>query len=369
MVETINLYRESPFKLFSLILLSLVSLKLAAQPITFYLSVDSKQYAEPAPIHVLRNEFKKSFHPGSRAFSYNALELGVHSGPWQIGLISRYDYLAEFSPDTAELIHLSEINGPVEKNREYNIFLRVNHIKANGIKLAYQFKPFYSLQSKLSLSVLEAKELTLGTVYGSVSAFNDDSVQGAIDVDYVYTEDKLLKRPVSPPKGYGYAVDLAISWHPNQQHLRQFYAELSIKDLYSRIWWNDTPHSDLRLEPIEPRLDENGFIITTPTLTGIEDERNIIQTLPTKTQLTLGYTFDNGLMTYIETFHTNVKSLSATGIGYSPQPKHYLTWSYNWRHHIHTIGYTAERYKLSVFSDELRLRRAQVAGLTVEYRW
>ena len=72
-------------------------------PITVFSSLNSELYTESQPIKSFIDEFNQPVTKGDSAFTYNQFEIGVNYSNFSFGLQSRYDYVMEFDPDTAEV--------------------------------------------------------------------------------------------------------------------------------------------------------------------------------------------------------------------------------------------------------------------------
>ena len=62
--------------------------------------------------------------------------MGVRSGVWQLGITDRFDYVTGYTEDTAFVNHSNRNQLPLPDDREYQLLLDVERVRARGLTLA-----------------------------------------------------------------------------------------------------------------------------------------------------------------------------------------------------------------------------------------
>ena len=67
--------------------------------------------------------------------------MGVRFGVWQLGITDRFDYVTGYNEDTAFVNHSNRNQLPLPDDREYQLLLDVERVRARGLTLALS-RPF-----------------------------------------------------------------------------------------------------------------------------------------------------------------------------------------------------------------------------------
>jgi len=243
------------------------------------MTLESENYSDAFTIKGILNELSGPLKAGENAFSFSKLEWGTRLNGLELALFIRNDYFAAFSPDTARLFYQGENNLPVDSNSHYDIYLRLNSIKSKGIGVGYQFAPANNLRLYSRLNILKATELTDGDISGNVDTDNSGSYSSQFAVDYFYSEDKLFERNIdNRPDGLGASIDLNAEWKSSDRLSMKFL----VKDLFGLIHWNDAPATVANADTNNVSLDADGYIDTSPLLSGREYNQDYTQKIPTR---------------------------------------------------------------------------------------
>ncbi|WP_027858773.1 hypothetical protein [Marinobacterium jannaschii] len=262
--------------------------------------MESENYSDAFTIKGLLNELSGPLKNGENAFSFSKLESGIRYNQFELALFIRNDYFAAFAPDTARLFYQGENNLPVDANSHYDIHLRLNNIQGKGIGFGYQLSPTNNFSLKPRLNILKATELTDGTITGSVDTDSSGSYSSQFGVNYAYSEDKLFERNVgSKPDGLGASIDLDAEWKTSDR----LTLSLKVKDLFGRIRWNDAPATIASANTNNVALDSEGYIDTSPVLSGREINLDHTQKIPTRYYLTASTPLRDNLDLEGELFH------------------------------------------------------------------
>lgn len=321
-----------------------------------YLDLRSQFYSQPIAIKSIIDDWKPPFKGGDKALSYNRAETGVHWRNWQFGVLERYEYFLEFSPETAELFYLVENRLPLETGKQYALRIKVQQQRTRGLRLGYRHV-FDNNKFALGLGAafLQGKTLTEGDIQGSahVTAENDYDFQ--FDVDYFYSRDVLFDRDVRAPRGNGYSLDIKLEWDPNEQ----FSAQLDIVDMLGEIFWTDTPYTRATGTSENKRYDENGYVRYDPIISGTETNKNFTQTLQRKVFLNARYRWiaNGDLLAEVQDF--GVERFSSIGAGWCYRHVNCFQGLFNTTAEALVFRYHRNNLRIELASDHRLIDRAR----------
>ena len=258
-----------------------------AQSVIPYSELQNFNYGGPLPLKQLINDLEGNIFPSAKkhAFSHVDWEVGVKMrNGWKVGAFVRHDYYTRFNPDTVRLIHQDKNDLPVDTNQHYDLWLAVHHLKADGIRIHLPKLEYESFQIGLSVSVFHGTGLIDGEVSGQIDT-TSNSFSGLVDLDYRYDRDRLLNREANSPEGWGFGFDFEVQW----QISPSIELDLRVKDIAGQVRWDQAPFTTAQLTSSTVNFDQNGFIETTPALSGFEGYRSYTQDLPIQSKLTLSY--------------------------------------------------------------------------------
>ena len=268
------------------------------------------------------------------------------------------------------MVYRAENDLAIANQRPYTVTLAVDHFRAFGVFAGFQFQPTPSFRWQATLTLLRATELLYGDTSGELIAdIEADRYQGVLDLDYFYTEDRLLDRPVSDLTGYGASVDFRFDWRIAASGIQ---LRGHVDDAWGRIDWGDAFHTSFTVEPREPTLDDNGFINTTPTGSGREDVQRLIQSIHAKSFLELSRPFvlykgqpneTHQWRPFASVTHTDWHHFPELGSYYSRESGVIWRFGYDALNNALSVGFkaTLARFRLGV--DDIRLTRAKVVSV------
>lgn len=325
---------------------------------------DSFSYSEPAPIdQVIHDMEGNAIQSGDVAFTHNAVEVGARYGKAELSLLQRYDYYMEFTPETADLIYRDKNDLSASPNREYPIELEANHLRAKGIKLAYNFAPLQNLQIKVAASYLQADVLIDGDINGEIVTTTND-LTGELHLDYAYTDDKLFDRQAESPEGKGFALDLYTQWQVSDK----LGLDMSLEDVANLITWDRAPYTQARITSNAVNFDENGFLNTTPVLSGIEGYSKHRQRLPLRASLRGTYQVTNTYDALITWKRVAEVDFPRIGVRYKPSPNRFWQAFYDVKTQAIGVGYQSGNLGYVLSMDDAQWSQAHALGLSVQYR-
>lgn len=277
-------------KIYPALILSLISSQVLAdddKPWTVYSSVDLFAYSEPVSIDQFATDFNDDLEDGETAFTQNRIEIGGKWRGFRIGYVHRFDYITEFTEDTALYHHSEKNNLPLPQNRRYDLLLDVERVEAKGFEVGYEWNFYKGMTLDVSYShYSDLSQLQSGyaSVLGDLTPFTDQfktdaqaiidtislsnrdltplltlaqSVEANLAIDYAYDQPKFsedeyrvpvitgAQNPVitgvnfAEPNGSGYSVDIGFNWQVNEQ----LNVNLELIDIANEFRWDNAPRT------------------------------------------------------------------------------------------------------------------------------
>lgn len=245
-----------------------------------YADTEGWAYSEPVPIKAFADDWEAPLDSGSDAYALLHAETGVHVNRWQFGWVFQRQYVIKASRDAARLYHTERNEQAALPNQQYDTALRANYYQARGLRLGYSLPDFsagtWQIGLQPSLVLWRGDHLEHGSLVGDAGTDADGELTFDARLDHTYSEDSLLARPVSAPRGRGASVDLSGQFAAGTRWSGQF----RLRNLLGRLWWKNAPYTEGLLASENRQVDDDGAVNFDPTLSGIESERTHRQRLP-----------------------------------------------------------------------------------------
>ncbi len=221
------------------------------------LLVQADVYSEPLSIHSFTNNWQGSpLKNGDTAFAQGKIELRQQQDSFQYGLVWQYDYLLNFTPDTAKLYYQVKNNLPLTPNSNYDLWIKATHIESQGFRFGYTFDLNPKWQFNTGINILKGVQLLQGDFsgFGQTNSTQDtnnllnsvNNLQAGINYDYskpVLKEQTLGWDP-NAPTGYGLSIDMNLTGLITPE-LKFVFA---VNNLYGQMWWKNVPNTSYSLD-------------------------------------------------------------------------------------------------------------------------
>lgn len=335
-----------------------------AGPWRLYSTLRTLQYGGPQPLHQLFNELEGPQAPNGkdRMLSLAHLEVGVANTSWSLGFFFRHDYMARFSPDTIELLYRDKNDLPVRTDATYDLWIDVHHLEAQGLRIQFPRLVAGPLEFAVGLSLFHATGLLDGSGRGTIET-GASSYVGSARLNYRYDQDLLLDRKVDPPEGWGAGFDLSLSWRPRPGTLWT----MDVRDLGARIRWRDAPYTRALVTSSTLTFDENGFIETSPLLSGVESNKDATQHLPIQLRTTIRQRLTTG-WTALAAFE-QYDDVRLPSLGIQTNRGNWTGWAgWQWETNAVELGWGRGHTRLRLLIDQLDPDRITTAGLEFSFR-
>lgn len=333
-------------------------------PIIPYLSVHSQNYSATCPVNQILHDLDgDSLSRGEFAYTHNQLEIGTELSGWTIGVFQRYDYLMQFSNDTARYMYQKNNDIGIDANEEYEIYLQANHLRSNGIGIGYKYSFSEKLSSKLRLNLLRSSDMTDGIITGDLST-SDDSYSSDLELDYVYGEDSILGRPPENISGYGYSIDIDFEWAVNDNLNMLFEG----RDLLSRLRWDNITATQAVATTNTIALGDNGDVDLRPAISGVEYYKDHTQKLPARYLINGRYKVTRGYELGAEIFAVD-KYIFPRILANWNYGELYLNSSYDFKAEAIGVGFSYGYIDMQLKLDSLNIEKANSIEFALNFSY
>ena len=330
---------------------------LAAAEHKIFTSVDSYSYSEPTSIDSFINKFNGDITNGEHAVSLSQIEFGFQKNNLTFSLIRRYDYLYEFSSDTARFYYQTENDVPFSGQQDYQLYLKASHFDASGVKLSYDWDVTPDINVTVAASYLEAKDFYQGKFSGPASWDSEDDF--TVDAPgHIYSaHNLLLTYPETDATGKGTSADFSLGWNISEHW--QF--GLSVKDIWSKIKWQEALYSQVNRWEVH-RLDEDGELDSRPLLEGAT--LNYQQKLPRRSKANLAYKTSSGITWYSQFFHSEYFLHKSIGVTLPFNEEHRFSMAWHIDAKAIELGYAMKFGHIRLMSDSSSSKEIKALALS-----
>lgn len=222
-------------------------------------SVTSINLSEPVTLKANFDNWRTDdYRPGTRLYSKHVAQIGAGAGWLRFGYSHNLYYFLNFSEDTALLHYLDKNKRLSQQQEPLDLHLTANNARGTGMYLGFQQSwpaqnPLWpDLTIGARVTYLRLDDVMFGEAVGLFDPGKALNNRTQLYVDYAYTEDRLFKREVDPPRGRGYTLDLFLEaeWQAHRLNIK-------VAEAYSRLMWNTAPGSYLvgNMENLQDRSD------------------------------------------------------------------------------------------------------------------
>lgn len=333
--------------------------------LTPLMSAKTFTYTENMPVDAFSNDFEGDFpENGNFEFTHNKYQIGLGYKGFELSFFQRQDYYFRTIGDTFNLIYMDQNDWEFPLDEVFNIYLHVQKVEAEGIVLGYRFNPTADLDLYLGGSYFESQDVLYGQIEGQIWQ-TEERPFGDLIVDYIYTEEVLLDRPLTPPaSGYGYGFDVALTWRLYDR----LTFELLLEDIAGRIHWKHAPHTYAQMVSDRNRIDENGQPYKVPTLQGKHDFQDATQKLPLHRLIALAYTYGKFVVTGEQEVYDKV-IFNRLLLGYQPINGLKVEGGYDFQSKAKSLEFWTPYFALLVATDDFDLKRSKNIRMEIKARY
>lgn len=307
---------------------------------------------------------------GTLTFGHMNIEAGAYlSDGWQVAATQRQSSQYEYTPSTATAYHHLSNRALQAPSNFQGIDLKISQYQAHGFKVGKGLQ--YALGHYLYVNgeVFEAYQLTHGQITGTAELANENSYNYDVSVDYAYSQDRLFGRSsVNAPQGKGFSLGFALQGKVSNK-LRY---ELQADDLVGAIFWPSAPYTLGSAVPAKIYLDDEGYLTSTPGISGLDGYRKLRQPLSARWQGKLTYVTQETSGTDYSLAWQSLFGRQQLGLGIAvgnvDEGKFDVTyWAYG--HKRLDMRATIEHWSLQVGADQLAAKNRRNLQVSLSYNW
>jgi len=273
------------------------------------------------PIAAFIDDWDAPLESGEHAYAQGRLALNIQpvNSAISYGLAWRYDYLMEFSEETAEVYWQYENKQNPTASKSYPLFLEAKHNERVGANIGFTQSMIPNWQLTAQANIWQGLHALDGKVTGTLNsrvlaASESNTIRDTVDtadayLDYYYDEPALGEENLgwnpAKPSGYGYSLDLKLTGKladKTQLNIRGY-------DVLGRMRWRDMPSTRYALD-----YDVNGRPLY--SLEGQLITKDITQTLPWRVEASLLHQLDNNWQLGIQGQANEVQDLYQLSASY-----------------------------------------------------
>lgn len=208
-----------------------------------YYRFEHFSYAGPMAVLQLANDWRGDIKHGDDAISFVENEVGLKKNNLLLGFVSRNYHQFLIGNDLARGFYYYNNDINLDNELRIEASLTARSYSGSGLRLGYEFKfkPLQTLNISLtpSLVALRLDDVIWGQLDGELFYSNNKTGGwgGTIDLDYHYTKDHIVRRPLTGEYlgqlyGLDLDVDVASDW---------FDLKYRGVNLFTRIYWDGLP--------------------------------------------------------------------------------------------------------------------------------
>ncbi|HEY7774529.1 MAG TPA: hypothetical protein VIC26_15195, partial [Marinagarivorans sp.] len=307
------------------------------------------------PLKAFDNDFEGDYPvDGNYEFTHNKYFVGGGYRGVELSFFQRQDYYFRTVGDTFNLIYLDQNDIDFPLDEYFDIYLHVQQVDTSGLTFGYRFSPLPELELYVAGNYFESDDVLYGEIAGRLWQ-TESRPYADLVVDYIYTEDVLLDRPLTAPaSGYGYSFDLGMVW----QFHHDWRFETKFEDVSGRINWKHAPHTEAVMVSDRDRIDEYGRPYRVPTLSGQHGFKDRTQTLPVHSQFKLSYQFQKVIFSAEQETYDKVRFNRAL-MGYSPISWFRVEGGYDFKSYTKSLEFWTPYVSLLVGTNKFDIKESK----------
>lgn len=321
-------------------------------------------YSEPEPIYPTIKDWGDTFERGEHQWLSSEALLGYR---WrngvEFGALARAQASTRINPDAAELYGRIQRQEPLTEGQETHLILSASSFSAQGLRLGYRYR-FEQGWVSFGLAYLQTDHLVDGELQGTVLTQANDAYQVQAEVDYVYYQDPIFKRPdFDQAKGEGVVADVALHWRMNNH----WVLDAQGRDLAGEIKWERAPFSVGQANTERKQSGEDGYTRFNPLFSGREGYRKrYTQRLPYRIDVQLTRSLDRWQMIGHWRHQFSVDHLGI-GAGYVSSSGHQWQATFWPQRDALELAWRAPRWRIALQADNVKWQQAHSLSLALEF--
>lgn len=281
------------------------------------------------------------------AVLFSRIYTGIKKNKYSIGIFKQENFLLFSNKDSAEFVFQLLNKKVLEKNKTYNIFIKLKGFETQGIYINKIININNDLKISLSSDIYNISFMQDGIVRGYGYIENKNNYHYYAHANYFYSKNFLYKIHVKYHNGYGENIHFGIKYHK-----KDFICRILLNNIFSYVKINQVPYSDVYLNSNNKHY-KKGYLSYSPIFYGKEYYRNYDGAFNKKFDIFIMKKFF-----YIEYFKLRKLKLKYIGI----KKKNYC---FNYEFRNRTIGFqlNKKKYFFNIETDNLNYKKAKNIAL------
>ena len=284
-----------PKALLSLLVIAfgvLGSQRLVAQSHGVYFYADALGHSDISSVEQVSDleELDGEFHRGEFVFSKSSAGFGyqltLDKTRIGLGAFTRFIGVFDFNEDASEVFSTAMSRGDLEYGRRYELDFEFYKANAQGVELFFDRQASKKLRYSAKLQAFSAS----GLLDGRLETFivDEGNITSVGGYEFYYNSDPILKRRVTPSKGKGASIDVAVHYAFSDKVM----LDLSVEDAYSHIEWPDAPITIANINAQSTALVDKRKIIQKASISGREFYEDFENEIPSTYRAQVSYRRD-----------------------------------------------------------------------------
>lgn len=318
---------------------------------------ESFTYSESFNIASILKDFEdgKFEVGGNKTLTHNQADLFVEKNGFKFGLFSRLDGYSEYSADTAYLFW-QDSNDLSISDGNYELDIDLQYWQSLGFNIGYKKTFFDKLGLGITTNFFETSDLYQGHAQGNVHFSELSGTDGSVGLNYAYDEDLIFNRDVEGASGFGTSIDVVADWRINSQ----FAVSIEVKDLWSKIEWDDAPSTILTLSSNRISRDENGLLQVSSALSGSHSNSSLDSKFKNRTKLIGRYDLSDKYAVEQDVLQFGAETFASSKMVYKMAAGHEIKASYEWNTNSLGVEYESKYFKTGFSTNDTQLDHANM---------
>jgi hypothetical protein len=325
--------------------------------------------AVPLSTIFLNNGWGGPFHPKDM----NNLDLfwntdaGATYKTWRIAAFYRGELYLKANNDTVEFLRTIQLKQNLPTGRTFNIDLNARGFTATGLEASKGFDlASIGFPKGLTLGVtaryLKGYMVQQGSLTGTATPTSATTYDFNLALNYMYDHDFIYKRPDTVSgTGDGYSFDLGLNYVINPD----ISAELVLRDIFGRIYWNNIPYTDATATSQTQFFDSEGYMEFKPTISGYESYKDFTQYIPLKADTSITYHKGPFLISPEVMLIEYEGALYWLNTAYRINSRTWLDFGYNFNFNAFSVGLDYKTFSFALSANDIDFYKTGALGLNL----
>jgi len=212
-----------------------------------------------------------------------------------LGYTYREEIFIEATKDMVDLLYQATNKVDLPVGKYYDLYLLLKAYKMQGITYSNYLELYNKNGCYINIGAavegLYATDMQDGYISGNATANSTKDYSFYGISNYNYTHNYLYDLAVNPSDAYGYSSHFSIFIKKGK-----FKFLFLANDIFSKLYWNALPYSDVYLSSANKTYDEDGYVEYQPLLKGKDGYSKYKQSLMQKYRVSTSYKYKKNII-------------------------------------------------------------------------